>query len=79
MISIYLENKLLIYYMFIGVDFCLLFVYKMYELYNYGFYKVCLYFDVVYDLKYFYVFVIELEVYCFRKLKRKFILEKFIF
>lgn len=26
-ISIYLENKLLIYYMFIGVDFCLLFVY----------------------------------------------------
>lgn len=51
----------------------------MYELYNYGFYKVCLYFDVVYDLKYFYVFVIELEVYCFRKLKRKFILEKFIF
>lgn len=35
----------------------------MYESYNYGFYKVRLYFDAVHDLKYFYVFVTEPEAY----------------
>lgn len=45
----------------------------MYESYNYGFYKVRLYFDAVHDLKYFYVFVTEPEAYRLRKSKRKLI------
>lgn len=51
----------------------------MYESYNYGFYKVRLYFDAVHDLKYFYVFVIEPEAYRLRKSKRKLIPEKSTF